>query len=82
KKLTKLIRDELMADAEKYGDERRSPIVMRTEAKALSEKELLPSEPVTVVLSEKGWVRCAKGHDVDGNSLQYKAGDGFRAAAI
>ncbi|WP_419572119.1 DNA topoisomerase IV subunit A [Rheinheimera sp.] len=82
KKLTKLIRDELMADAEKYGDERRSPIVMRTEAKALSEKELLPSEAVTVVLSEKGWVRCAKGHDVDGNSLQYKAGDGFRAAAI
>ncbi|WP_337843455.1 DNA topoisomerase IV subunit A [Rheinheimera sp.] len=82
KKLTKLIRDELMADAEKYGDERRSPIVQREEAKALSEKELLPSEPVTVVLSEKGWVRCAKGHDVDGNSLQYKAGDGFRAAAI
>ncbi|WP_337879719.1 DNA topoisomerase IV subunit A [Rheinheimera sp.] len=82
KKLTKLIRDELLADAEKYGDARRSPIVQREEAKALSEKELLPSEPVTVVLSEKGWVRCAKGHDVDGNSLQYKAGDGFRAAAI
>jgi topoisomerase-4 subunit A len=54
---------------------------MREEAKALSEKELLPSEPVTVVLSEKGWVRCAKGHDIDGNSLQYKAGDGFKAAA-
>lgn len=82
KKLTKLIREELLSDAEKYGDNRRSPIVMREEAKALSEKELLPSEPVTVVLSEKGWVRCAKGHDVDGNSLQYKAGDGFKAAAI
>jgi topoisomerase-4 subunit A len=82
KKLTKLIREELMADAEKYGDNRRSPIVMREEAKALSEKELLPSEAVTVVLSEKGWVRCAKGHDVDGNSLQYKAGDGFKAAAM
>jgi topoisomerase-4 subunit A len=81
KKLTKLIREELLSDAEKYGDNRRSPIVMREEAKALSEKELLPSEPVTVVLSEKGWVRCAKGHDVDGNSLQYKAGDGFKAAA-
>ncbi|EGM79156.1 DNA topoisomerase IV, A subunit, proteobacterial [Rheinheimera sp. A13L] len=81
KKLTKLIREELLADAEKYGDNRRSPIVMREEAKALSEKELLPSEPVTVVLSEKGWVRCAKGHDIDGNSLQYKAGDGFKAAA-
>jgi topoisomerase-4 subunit A len=82
KKLTKLIREELLADAEKYGDNRRSPIVQREEAKALSEKELLPSEAVTVVLSEKGWVRCAKGHDVDGNSLQYKAGDGFKAAAM
>uniref|UniRef100_UPI0040475DF0 DNA gyrase C-terminal beta-propeller domain-containing protein n=1 Tax=Rheinheimera sp. TaxID=1869214 RepID=UPI0040475DF0 len=81
KKLTKLIRDELLADAEKYGDERRSPLVQREEAKALSEKELLPSEPVTVVLSEKGWVRCAKGHDVDGNALSYKAGDAFKALA-
>ena len=81
KKLTKLIRDELLADAEKYGDERRSPIVQREEAKALSEKELLPSEPVTVVLSEKGWVRCAKGHDIDGNALSYKAGDAFKALA-
>jgi topoisomerase-4 subunit A len=81
KKLTKLIRDELLADAQKYGDERRSPIVIRGEAKALSEKELLPSESVTVVLSEKGWVRCAKGHDVDGNSLSYKAGDAYKAMA-
>ncbi|MDZ7868775.1 MAG: DNA topoisomerase IV subunit A [Rheinheimera sp.] len=80
-KLTKLIRTELLADAKKYGDERRSPIVRREEAKALSEKELLPSEAVTVILSEKGWVRCAKGTDVDGNSLQYKAGDGFKSAA-
>ncbi|WNO60125.1 DNA topoisomerase IV subunit A [Rheinheimera sp. MMS21-TC3] len=79
KKLTKLIRDELLADAEKYGDDRRSPIVQRGEAKALSERELLPSEPVTVVLSEKGWVRCAKGHDVDGNALSYRAGDAFKA---
>ncbi|MDP5150483.1 DNA topoisomerase IV subunit A [Rheinheimera baltica] len=81
KKLTKLIRDELLADAEKYGDDRRSPIVQRGEAKALSEKELLPSEPVSVVLSEKGWVRCAKGHDIDGNALSYKAGDAFKALA-
>lgn len=81
KKLTKLIRDELLADAEKYGDERRSPLVQREEAKALTEKELLPSEPVTVVLSEKGWVRCAKGHDVDGNALSYKAGDAFKSLA-
>ncbi len=80
-KLTKLIRTELLADAKKYGDDRRSPIVQREEAKALSEKELLPSEAVTVILSEKGWVRCAKGADVDGNSLQYKAGDGFKSAA-
>lgn len=81
-KMTKLIRDEIQADAKKYGDDRRSPIVQREEAKALSEKELLPSEAVTVVLSEKGWVRCAKGHDVDGNSLQYKAGDGYKGSAI
>lgn len=81
KKLTALIRDELLADAQKYGDERRSPIVQREDAKALTEKELLPSEPVTVVLSEKGWVRCAKGHDVDGNALGYKAGDAFKALA-
>ncbi len=81
-KLTKLIRAELQADALKYGDARRSPIVARGEAKALTEKELLPSEAVTVVLSEKGWVRCAKGHDVDGNALQYKAGDGFKSSAI
>lgn len=80
-KLTKLIRDELQADAKKYGDDRRSPIVQREEAKALSEKELLPSEAVTVVISEKGWVRCAKGHDVDGNSLQYKAGDAYKGSA-
>ncbi|MCC5851997.1 MAG: DNA topoisomerase IV subunit A [Alkalimonas sp.] len=80
-KLTKLIRTEILEAAEKYGDDRRSPIVARTEAKALSEKELLPSEPVTVVLSEKGWVRCAKGHDVDGSTLSYKAGDGFKSAA-
>ena len=71
----------MLADAKKYGDDRRSPIVQREEAKALSEKELLPSEAVTVILSEKGWVRCAKGTDVDGNSLQYKAGDGFKSAA-
>lgn len=82
KKLTKLIRDELEADALKYGDDRRSPLVSRGEAKALSEKELLPSEAVTVVLSDKGWVRCAKGHDIDGNSLQYKAGDGYKSSAI
>ncbi|MHB9799399.1 DNA topoisomerase IV subunit A [Pseudomonas sp. MT3] len=80
-KLRKLVRDELIADAETYGDDRRSPIVARAEARALSETELMPTEPVTVVLSEKGWVRCAKGHDIDATGLSYKAGDGFKAAA-
>ena len=80
-KLRKLVRTELVKDAETYGDDRRSPIVARSEARALSETELMPTEPVTVVLSEKGWVRCAKGHDIDATGLSYKAGDGFRAAA-
>ncbi|MDF2490245.1 MAG: topoisomerase subunit, partial [Pseudomonas sp.] len=80
-KLRKLVRTELIKDAQTYGDDRRSPIVARSEARALSETELMPTEPVTVVLSEKGWVRCAKGHDIDATGLSYKAGDGFRAAA-
>ncbi len=80
-KLKKLVRKELIEDAETYGDDRRSPIVERAEARALSENELLPSEPVTVVISDKGWARCAKGHDVDAGGLSYKAGDGFKAAA-
>ncbi|MDZ5604251.1 DNA topoisomerase IV subunit A [Pseudomonas sp. RP23018S] len=80
-KLRKLVRSELIKDAETYGDARRSPIVERSEAKALSENELMPAEPVTVVLSEKGWIRCAKGHDIDATGLSYKAGDGFKAAA-
>ena len=80
-KLRKLVRSEILADAETYGDARRSPIVARVEARALSETELLPTEPVTVVISEKGWARCAKGHDIDATGLSYKAGDGFKAAA-
>ncbi|RYE66417.1 MAG: DNA topoisomerase IV subunit A, partial [Oxalobacteraceae bacterium] len=81
-KLKKLVRAELIKDAETYGDERRSPIVARSEARALSENELMPTEPVTVVLSEKGWVRCGKGHDIDATGLSYKAGDGYKTAAI
>jgi topoisomerase-4 subunit A len=81
-KLRKLVRTELIADAETYGDDRRSPIVARAEARALSENELMPTEPVTVVMSEKGWVRCAKGHDIDATGLSYKAGDGFKTSAI
>ncbi|MDH5823111.1 DNA topoisomerase IV subunit A [Luteimonas sp. RD2P54] len=79
-KLRKLIRDELLADAKKYGDARRSPLVERGAAQALAETELVPSEPVTVVLSDKGWVRAAKGHEVDAAALSYREGDRLRAA--
>lgn len=81
RRLKTLIKKEILADAEKYGDDRRSPLVERMEARALSEKELIPSEAVTVVLSEKGWARCAKGHDVDVQGLSYKAGDGYLSSA-
>jgi topoisomerase-4 subunit A len=81
-RLKKLIRKELQEDLDKYGDKRRSPIVSRKEAQAMSETEILPTEPVTVVLSTKGWVRSAKGHEVDPKSLSYKAGDDFLAAAL
>ena len=76
-----LIRKELMADAEEYGDARRSPIVARAAAEAMDQTALTPAEPVTVVLSEKGWVRSAKGHDIDPVGLSYKSGDGFLSAA-
>lgn len=79
-KLKSLVRKELIADAKTYGDERRSPLVERGEAKALSETDLVPAEPVTVVMSEQGWVRSAKGHDIDPTGLSYKAGDGFKQA--
>lgn len=81
RKLSTLIRKEIQADAEAYGDDRRSPIIERSEAKAMSEHDFIPSEPVTVVLSEMGWVRGAKGHDIDPLGLSYKAGDSFRSAA-
>ncbi len=76
-----LIRNELLEDAEKFGDERRSPIVVRDAAEAMDESALTPAEPVTVVLSEKGWVRSAKGHEIDASAINYKAGDGFLSAA-
>ncbi|PBQ26998.1 DNA topoisomerase IV subunit A [Shewanella algae] len=81
RRLKTLIKKELQADAETYGDDRRSPLVVRSESRALSEQELVPTEPVTVVLSEKGWVRCAKGHDIDAAGLSYKAGDSFLCAS-
>ncbi|MGA0586192.1 DNA topoisomerase IV subunit A [Dyella sp. KRB-257] len=79
-KLKGLIKDELRADAEKYGDARRSPLVQREVAQALDESALVASEPVTVVLSQKGWIRAGKGHDVDAEGLNYREGDGLLAA--
>jgi topoisomerase-4 subunit A len=80
-RLKTLIKKEIREDTEKYGDDRRTPLVSRTEAKAFSETELLSTEPVTIVLSDRGWIRAAKGHDVDPTSLQYKSGDEFKLAA-
>ena len=80
-KLRGLIRDELRADAEKFGDARRSPLIAREAAQALDQSALIASEPVTVVLSTKGWVRAAKGHEVDATALGYREGDAFLAAA-
>ncbi|SEK66982.1 DNA topoisomerase IV subunit A [Colwellia chukchiensis] len=80
-RMNTLMKKELLAAAEQYGDDRRSVLVERNEAKALSEKDLMPSEAVTVVVSEKGWARCAKGHDIDPKALSYKSGDEFLCAA-
>ncbi len=80
-RLKKLVRDELLTDAEEYGDERRTRLVERDAAQAISETDLLTSEPATVVLSRLGWVRAAKGHDIDARALSYKTGDEFQAAA-
>ncbi|MGH8072600.1 MAG: DNA gyrase subunit A, partial [Lysobacter sp.] len=80
-KLKKLIKDELQADAKKFGDARRSPLVARGAAQALSETDLTPSEPMTVVVSAKGWVRAAKGNDIDAAALSYREGDELLASA-
>lgn len=80
-RLKTFIKNEIKADAEKFGDPRRTPIVVREESKAFRETELISTEPVTIVLSERGWIRAAKGHEVDPASLQYKSGDEFKLAA-
>jgi topoisomerase-4 subunit A len=80
-RLRKLIASEIRADAEKYGDERRTKIIEREAAQAIDETSLIPNEPVTVVLSTGGWVRSAKGHDIDPGALSYKSGDAFQALA-
>lgn len=81
-RLKTLIKKELLEVAEKFGDERRSPLVARPEAKAFSELELVTADPITVVMSEKGWIRAAKGHDIDPTSLSYKSGDSFKMLAF
>ncbi|MFK5985372.1 MAG: DNA topoisomerase IV subunit A, partial [Pseudomonadota bacterium] len=72
-----LVKKELQALAKLHGDDRRSQIVTRQASKAMSEMELISSEPITIILSEKGWIRSAKGHDLDPTSLNYKAGDSY-----
>ena len=79
--LKQLVRDEIIEDAKEFGDARRSPLVEREAAQQIDQTALLPTEPVTVILSEKGWVRAAKGHDMDPRALDYKAGDKFHQAA-
>ncbi|WP_104503823.1 DNA topoisomerase IV subunit A [Acinetobacter indicus] len=79
--LKNLIITELKDDAKKFGDDRRSPIVQRSEATAINEQDMLPADPVTVVLSEAGWIRCAKGHDVDAENLNFRAGDQYLSHA-
>ncbi|WP_094751626.1 DNA topoisomerase IV subunit A [Psychromonas sp. CD1] len=76
-----LIKKEIKADALTYGDARRSPLVERLEAKALTERELMPNEPISVILSRQGWIRSAKGHDVDAHALNYKTGDEYLISA-
>ena len=77
--LKALIKQEITSDRDEFGDSRRSPIITRQDAQALKEEDILPNEPITVVLSKNGWVRAAKGHDVNGSELSYKAGDEYKA---
>ncbi|TCK01591.1 DNA topoisomerase IV subunit A [Volucribacter psittacicida] len=80
-RLNQLIKQEIQQDAKTYASPRRSPLIERAEAKAIAESDMTPAEPVTVILSEMGWVRCAKGHDIDVQGLNYKAGDKYLAHA-
>ncbi|MBV1912125.1 MAG: DNA topoisomerase IV subunit A [Cycloclasticus sp.] len=80
-RLRTLVKNEILADAKLYGDARRSPIVSRDVAKALDERALIPNEPMTIVISQKGWVRAAKGHDIDPKSLTFRSGDEYLSSA-
>lgn len=81
-RLKTLVRKEIEADAAEYGDDRKSPLKEGVEAKAIDETSLVPTEPVTIILSDKGWVRAAKGHEVDPDTLNYKSGDSFKQASL
>ena len=78
-RLRTLIKKEIQADRDRYGDARRSPLVERQSSLALKEEDILPNEPITVILSQQGWVRAAKGVDIDGRTLSYKSNDAFKA---
>ena len=80
-KLKELIKKEISSDAEAYGDKRRTKIIEREAAQAIDETQLVVSEPVTVILSQRGWARAAKGHEIDPHTINYKAGDGYLAVA-
>ncbi|WP_061403529.1 DNA topoisomerase IV subunit A [Legionella pneumophila] len=80
--LKELVKEEITKDRDEFGDPRLSPIITREDSQALKEEDILPNEPITVVLSKNGWVRAAKGHDVDGKELSYKAGDEFKAQTL
>lgn len=77
-KLRTLVKDEIIADRNQFGDDRRAPLIERQDSQALKEEDILPNEPITVVLSQKGWIRAAKGYDIDGRELSYKSGDEFK----
>ncbi len=76
-RLNNLIKKEIQQDAKTFASPRLSPLVERAEAKAISETDMTPSEPITIILSEMGWVRCAKGHDINARALSYKTGDNY-----
>ena len=79
KRLKALIKEEMIADRDRFGDARRSPLIERGESCALKEEDVLPNEPITVILSQKAWIRAGKGHDINGRELSYKAGDEFKS---
>lgn len=81
-RLRALVKEEIIKDRDAFGDPRRAPIIARQESQALKEEDILPNEPITVVLSKNGWIRAGKGHEVDGRELSYKAGDEFKAQSL